>query len=78
MAETEGIMKGDQPTTKQKATIAKVATWIDTSVIAMVIAEELVDSEIEVTLETCQKVWQAILEDLHKQIEIVIQYCDIS
>jgi len=65
--------KEDNPTTEQQAVIDEIATWIDTKVIALVIAEELVDQEQEVTARKCRAVWHGILEELHSLAEAQIQ-----
>ena len=64
----EPPVKEDDPTPEQQAVIDQVAGWIDTDVIAMVIAEELVDNDEQVTLLNCQKVWLDVLEDIHSVI----------
>lgn len=64
--------KADNPTTEQQAVINEIAAWIDTQVIAAVIAEELVDHGLPVTLDLCRKVWLRVLEDLHHTVECSI------
>jgi len=56
------VTKEDNPTKEQQAVIGKVAKWIDSSVMAEVIAEELVDHNMPVTLENMKAVWLNILE----------------
>jgi len=69
---TQEQTKQDNPSKEQEAIISQVAEWIDTDVIAGVIAEELVDRALPVTLENRQKVWLRVLEDLHQQVSYSI------
>lgn len=48
------------------------ADWIDTSVLAQVVGEELVDQGINPTLENCKKAWLVFLLNLHAHIEASI------
>lgn len=64
----------DNPFAKRQAVIDQIAKWIDPNVIAKAITEELVDLEIEVTLETCQKVWLRVLQVIHEQVSQAIRY----
>jgi len=68
---TEAV-KGDNPTKEQQAVIEEIAQWIDTTVIAQVIAEELVDYPKPVTVEHCKATWMRLLEDLHYQARYAI------
>jgi CMP-2-keto-3-deoxyoctulosonic acid synthetase len=65
-------VKGDNPTKEQQQVIDEVAKWIDTNNIAEIIAEELVDSGQEVTVENMQKVWLSVLDSLWNEVRSVI------
>ena len=45
--------------------LTELTDWIDTSVIAEAILEELEEQGVPVTLENAQKVWLDTLEELH-------------
>lgn len=65
--------EGAHRNTKEHEAEGQCADWIDTYVISEVIAEELEEAGIPITLETCQNVWLAILEDLHYQVRCCIE-----
>jgi hypothetical protein len=67
------VTKGDKPTPEQQAIIDEIAEWIDTSVLAETIAEDLVDEGMEVSKENMKAVWYNILEnELHENIRYAI------
>ena len=45
--------------------LTELASWIDTTVIAEIILEELHHQEVPTTLENGQQVWLDALEELH-------------
>ena len=55
---------------KKEKVIEEVAAWIDTRVIAEMIAEHLEDEGDEVTVESCQEAWYGTLENLGSGIGI--------
>jgi len=55
---------------KKEKVIGEVAAWIDTRVIAEMIAEHLKDEGDEVTVESCKDAWYGTLENLGSGIGI--------
>ena len=49
---------------KKEKVIDEVAAWIDTRVIAEMVAEHLKDEGDEVTVESCKEAWLRTLENL--------------
>jgi len=49
---------------KKEKVIEEVAAWIDTRVIAEMVAEHLKDEGDEVTVESCKEAWLGTLENL--------------
>ena len=55
---------------KKEKVIEEVAAWIDTRVIAEMVAEHLDDEGDEVTVENCEEAWLGTLENLGSRIGI--------
>lgn len=55
---------------KREKVIDEVAAWIDTRVIAEMIADHLEQEGEEVTLESCKEAWYGTLENLGSGIGI--------
>ena len=55
---------------KKEKVVDEVAAWIDTRVIAEMIAEHLDDEGDEVTVESCKEAWLGTLENLGSGIGI--------
>jgi hypothetical protein len=55
---------------KKEKVIDEVAAWIDTRVIAEMIAQHLDDEGEEVTVESCKETWLGTLENLGSGIGI--------
>lgn len=49
---------------KRGKVVEEVAKWIDTTVIALMVADHLEEAEQEVTVASCQDVWLRTLENL--------------
>ena len=74
------VTKQDNPNVEQQTIIDKVAEWIDTNqdfpgiVLAEAIAEDLVDMEMEVSMDNMEQVWYNILEnELQENIRYAIE-----
>lgn len=46
--------------------------WIDPSVIAECVLEEMADQDMPLTLDLAKKVWLDVLENLHSQLEVSV------
>jgi len=55
---------------KKEKVIDEVAAWIDTRVIAEMVADHLKDEGDEVTVESCKEAWLGTLENLGSGIGI--------
>ena len=55
---------------KKEKVIDEVAAWIDTRVIAEMVADHLEDEGEEVTVESCKEAWLGTLENLGSGIGI--------
>jgi len=55
---------------KKEKVIDEVAAWIDTRVIAEMVADHLEDEGDEVTVESCKEAWLGTLENLGSGIGI--------
>jgi len=65
----EGPLEGEtdeefEERMKKEKVIEEVAAWIDTRVIAEMVAEHLKDEGDEVTVESCKEAWLGTLENL--------------
>ena len=72
----EGALEGEtdqefEERKKKEKVIDEVAAWIDTRVIAEMVAEHLKDEGDEVTVESCKEAWLGTLENLGGGIGIV-------
>lgn len=59
---------------QREQVVKEVANWIDTQVIAEMIADHLKDNGIEPTLEECERVWLDTLENLGGGVGLAIGY----
>jgi len=55
---------------KKEKVIDEVAAWIDTRVIAEMVADHLEDEGEEVTVESCKEAWLGTLENLGSGIGV--------
>ena len=51
---------------------AELIDWIDLSVIAECVIEEMADQDVPLTLANAKKVWLDVLENLHSQLEVSV------
>lgn len=56
-----------------KSVESQLTDWIDPSVIAGIILEEMADQEVPLTFPLARKVWLDALENLHGQIRASVE-----